>query len=97
MHLQCFSVYDSKAKLFINPFYSQTIGTAMREFTQAANQEGHQFQIHGGDYALFHLGSFDQAAGTFDMLAVPTNLGLAVTLVQELSPIQPLGVIAGGE
>lgn len=87
MKLQVFSVYDSKAEAFIQPWYSQTLGTALRSFEQAVNTESHDFQKFAGDYTLFHLGSFDQTKGRFDQLETPLNLGLAITFLK--SPDTP--------
>lgn len=95
MLLQCFSVFDSKSQAFMQPFFSQTVGTALRSFSVAANDMEHEFRRHGGDYCLFHIGSFNQDTAVFDMLSAPTNLGLAITLVEDNSPT--LGVISGGE
>lgn len=96
MQLQAFSVFDSKAQLFLQPFYSQTVGTALRSFAMAANDAQHQFHLHAGDYSLFHLGAFNQDTAQFTALAAPINLGLAITLVEELAsddadPIQSIG------
>jgi len=77
--LKIFTVYDSKTEAFIQPFYAQATGAAIRSFETAANKEGHDFQQHGGDYTLFELGQFDQATGKISTLEVPINLGLAIT------------------
>lgn len=94
--IQVFSVYDSKTEAFIQPFYSQAIGSAIRSFETAANEEGHDFARHGGDYTLFHLGSFDHGSCKFELLDAPTNLGLAITFVRS-DHTRPLGVVSGGE
>ncbi len=89
MKLQVFSVFDSKAEAFIQPWYSQTIGTAIRSFEQAVNTEQHDFQKFAGDYCLFHLGDFDQVKGIFTQLQSPTNLGLALTFIKEPLHVVP--------
>lgn len=82
MKLQTFSIYDSKAEAFIQPWYSQTLGTAIRSFEQAVNTSGHEFQKFSADYTLFHLGEFDQQTGRFTALATHVNLGLALTFLK---------------
>ncbi len=89
MKLEVFSVYDSKAEAFIQPWYSQTLGTAIRSFETAVNKEGHDFQKFAGDYTLFHLGCFDQSEGHFDQKATPTNLGLALTFIHKNNDAEP--------
>ncbi len=83
MKLQVFSVFDSKAEAFIQPFYSQTVGTAVRSFEQALQNEEHEFRKFAADYTLFHLGEFDQEEGHFTELAAKVNLGLALNYIKE--------------
>lgn len=78
--LKVFSIYDSKTEAFIQPFYSQATGAAIRSFETAANEEGHQFATHAGDYTLFELGTFDESAGRFSLLDAPINLGTALQM-----------------
>lgn len=82
MKLQVFSVYDSKAEAYIQPWYSQTVGTAIRSFEQAVNTEKHDFQKFSGDYTLFHLGEFDQNLGQFTQLTASVNLGVATSFLR---------------
>lgn len=77
--LRIFSVYDSKAEAFIAPFYTTTVGLALRSFESAIRDEGHLFHIHAGDYTLFELGEFDETKGTFGIHKAAINLGLAST------------------
>lgn len=85
--MKIFSIYDSKAEAFITPFFSQSTGTALREFEQAANEEGHQFYKYGGDYSLHELGAFDEFTGKISLLTAPIDLGLAMTLKRsEMAP-----------
>lgn len=83
MKTQVFSIHDSKAEAFIQPFFSATIKTAMREFEQAVNTVDHQFNRFAGDYTLFHLGSFDSSTGRFEELEASANLGVALTYLKE--------------
>lgn len=78
MTLKMFTVFDSKAGAFIQPFFSQSTGTAVRSFEDAANNETHEFRKHAADYTLFELGEFDQNTGTFEILDARINLGNAL-------------------
>jgi len=60
-----YSVFDQKAEAFLQPFYSVSHGTAVREFTAAVQTTEHQFQKFSEDYVLFDLGEFDEATGIF--------------------------------
>jgi hypothetical protein len=77
MKLEIFSVYDSKAAAYLPPFYLPQIGMATRIFQNCANDKGHQFGANPGDYALFHLGQFDDNSAIIETKPTPENLGLA--------------------
>lgn len=76
-----FSVFDTAAQRFLEPFWAPTIEFAIREFRRAVNTDGHQFQQFPEDYTLFHVGSFNQERGEMVPLGTPHNLGVAVTLI----------------
>ena len=82
MKLVMFSVYDTKAEAFLQPFFSLSRGTAMREFSEAANQPDHQFFRHAADYHLFELGTFDQVKGEVELSAPKVELGNALMFRQ---------------
>ena len=83
MQLQIFAIYDSKANAFMTPFFSQTTGTAVRDFESAVNSENSTFGKYAADYTLFHLGEFDQSSAGFAMHETPQNMGLALTYLRE--------------
>lgn len=77
MILKIFSVFDSKACAFLQPFFSLNVATALREFASAAQDSGHAFHRHSGDYELFLLGEWDQYEGVIKMHDQKQSLGLA--------------------
>lgn len=76
-----FSVFDSKAGSFAQPFYSPTIGSAIRAFIGAIGDPNTMLAKHPGDFSLMHLGAFDDDTGLFTNLQVPLNLGVAISFV----------------
>lgn len=86
MKLKIFTVYDSKAEGFIQPFFSPTTATAIRSFESACNDQGHEFYRYGADYTLFELGEFCQDTAEFNVHPTPVSLGLAVTFMRETPP-----------
>lgn len=87
MNLTILSVYDSKAAAFLQPFFAQSRGVAIRSFASAAELplEGdgtpsHDFAKYPDDFSLFELGTFDQESGKFDLHSAPESLGLASQL-----------------
>lgn len=83
MNEKMFSVYDSKANAYLNPFYARTTGVAIRQFTQAVNDQTHDFHKFAGDYTLFELGEFNVETGHVTMLKNHANLGLALTYITD--------------
>lgn len=78
--MKIFSVYDSKANAYMQPFFSPTAGTALRAFETIANEEGHEFCKHAADYTLFEIGEWDEFDGQLIQLEAKVNLGLAIEL-----------------
>lgn len=72
-----FTVYDSKAAAYLNPFYCPTTAVAQRSFTQAALDEQHDFNRFSKDYTLWELGYWNPEGGTISLLENKINLGTA--------------------
>ncbi|AXH73617.1 MAG: nonstructural protein [Microviridae sp.] len=82
MILQVFAVYDSKAKAYAQPFYAPNKGLATRYFADGANDPTLQMCKHSEDFTLFHLGSWNDENGSFELLPAPQSLALAASLKQ---------------
>lgn len=78
-----FTVFDSKAAAYLQPFYASTKGVAIRQFSDAVNDPGHQFARHGEDYTLFELGHFDDQNAQFHLHSTPLSIGVAVEFTKE--------------
>lgn len=78
MILRIFTVYDSKAELYLPPFYEQTIGQAIRAFTDTSNNTEHPFCKHSPDFTLFEIGTFD------NLTASVTTHNAMVSLINAL-------------
>jgi len=78
-----FTVYDSKAAAYLQPFFSQTKGTAIRNFSDAVNDAQHHFSRHAEDYTLFELGHFDDQDAKFHLHETPESIGVAIEFLQE--------------
>lgn len=76
--LTIFSIHDSKAEAFIQPYYAPNRGTGERMFADAANDPQTQFHKHAADYTLFELGHFDSKSAEIKLHPTPINLGLAL-------------------
>lgn len=78
MITNCFSIYDSKARVFSTPFFAITKEVALRMFMEGANDPSTQLNRHSEDFTLFHVGTFDDDRGILVALEISNiNLGLA--------------------
>lgn len=58
-----YTVFDSAAKAYLEPFLARGRGEAIRSFSDAINTEGHPFNRHPDDYTLYEIGSFNEDTG----------------------------------
>lgn len=77
MKLKVFTVYDSKAEAYLQPFFSVSTGAAVRMFSDAITDSNHQFHKHAADYTLFHIGEYDDTNGLLKAVT-PVSLGNAL-------------------
>ncbi len=78
-----FTVWDSAAGCFLDPFVAPSIEFAIRGMREAVNTEGHQFAKFPEDYTLFMIGEFDAVTGALTGQE-PQSLGVAVTFIKKL-------------
>lgn len=81
-----FTVFDSKAERFLEPFAANTVEEAIRQFRYLVNKPDHQFNLFPEDYTLFKIGEFDQESGECSGLRAPVSLGVAITLLSPAAP-----------
>lgn len=65
MQVGVYAIYDSKMESFSAPFTSQTNAHAVRMFADMAKDTSTMIGRHPEDFALWCLGAFDDAKGTF--------------------------------
>lgn len=76
--LKIFTVYDSKAETYAQPYFASTTGQALRSFQDAIEQEDHIFNKHAPDFTLFEIGVYDDDTGQIMALEAKVNLGTAL-------------------
>jgi len=79
-NIKIFSIYDSKAEAFMQPFFLPTAGSAIRSFSDALLDEKSQFNKHAEDYSLFEIGEWDEVGGRVIPALAPRSLGTALEL-----------------
>lgn len=78
MILKMFTVYDSKAEAYNQPFYMRSKGEALRAWHSTVNDKTTQFYTHPADYTLFEIGEFDDSTGNITIYQAKHNLGNAM-------------------
>lgn len=82
MILEMYSVYDSAVQAYMTPFFVRSKGEAIRSFSEAVNDEKHQFSKHASDYSLFALGAYDDNSGSVEGLKVPVRVITALECLE---------------
>lgn len=64
MKLNVYSIFDSAAKAYTNPFFMHNDGLAIRAFADNVNSEQeNNISKHPDQFTLFRIGEFDDASG----------------------------------
>lgn len=54
-----YTIYDVKAKAYLQPMFLATDAIAVRSFSNAINKKDHSFNTNPEDYTLHRIGLFD--------------------------------------
>lgn len=80
---KAFCVYDSVAKVFVNPFYQATNGEAIRGFGDAVNDpKMGDLNKHPKDFILYEVGTFDDNSGELTSIVPPNRIAAASDFVK---------------
>ena len=93
MKIKMFTVFDSKVGAYLQPFFMQSTGAAMRAFEDSCNDPQMQFNKHPADFTLFEIGEYDDSDASVILLENKISLvsALECLAVKESSPV-PLSV-----
>lgn len=83
MLLKIFNVYDSKAETYMQPFFMQTTGQALRSFEDTVNDPSTVFNKHSADFTLFEIGTYDDQTAQIITLESKINLGTALEYIKQ--------------
>lgn len=81
--IMMYTIFDSKAEAYMNPFFAPTRGVAHRMFEQAVRNEKSDFARHAEDYSMWEIGFFNPKTGDL----IPENL-VCVALAHEVKAKQ---------
>ena len=74
MIIQVFTIWDAKSEVFMQPFYSHNVGTAIRSIQETMRDPNSMFAKYPEDFMLYQLGAYDDQLGKFE-LGNPKLLG----------------------
>lgn len=81
MMSELFSVFDSAANMYIEPFFAPTVAFALRGFQEACQKDGHQFHKFPEDYILYHIATFEHKTGVLIPLT-PHKVAMALSFLE---------------
>lgn len=81
--LNVYSVFDSKALTYNDPFFLRQDGQAIRAFIDLVNDNRTHVAKHPEDYSLFLIATFDEEDGYIEALQTPKCLAKAWELVAQ--------------
>lgn len=80
--MKLFSVYDTKAQFFLQPFPETSTAAAIRGFDVAVNEGKSVFSKFPDDFCLMEIAEFDQKSGELVPHVSAQNLGSARTVLR---------------
>lgn len=80
--MKLFSMYDTKAQTYIQPFAETSTISALRGFDVAVNESKSTFARFPDDFCLMELADFDQNTGQLIPHMSPVNLGSARSVLK---------------
>lgn len=81
-----FAVRDVKAEYFLQPFFCDSTGEALRAFGDASNEPKTPMGSHPSDYVLYEIGSYDNAVGRVEPLALVRMLACGSDFLKPVVP-----------
>lgn len=80
MEINVYSMFDSAAQAFTQPFFLQNDGLAIRAFQDNINSpEPNNVSEHPDQFTLFRIAEYNDKTGIIDKLEKPISLGIGVT------------------
>lgn len=78
--LKMFTVYDSKAEIYLRPFSMRSTGEAVRGFITTLNDQNTEFAKYPADFTLFEIGEFNETTCEINLQPHLINLGNGLAL-----------------
>lgn len=79
-----FTVYDSKAETYLNPFYMKNKGEALRAWTETVNDNQSTMSKYPADFTLFLIGEYNPDTAQISMLDAKETIGNGLEFKKEI-------------
>lgn len=80
MQSKMYTIRDSKAEIYGNPFYQKSHGEAERNFKSLTNDGKSTVNQYPEDFDLYYLGIYDDQTGKMETLDTPQHVVKATAL-----------------
>lgn len=80
MKIKIFTVFDSKAEAYLQPFFMQSKGKAIRAIQNTLEDPNTDLSKYPEDFTLFEIGEYDDQDASITMLEAKVNLGNCLEL-----------------
>jgi len=96
--LQAFAILDVKAAAYGLPFFLDTVGIALRSFSDVCADQRSVISKHPQDYSMYHIGTFDPCSSQLTSLPQPVFVCSALQMIEQLrSSARLVSVPAGSD
>lgn len=90
MEMRQYTIFDSKAEIYLQPFCFSTHGASLRAFKETVNDGQSNISKHPADYTLFYIGIWDDNTGE-QKPETHINLGNGLEQVEQNTPFSANG------
>lgn len=85
MIVNVYAIRDNKVNGYLQPFYSQTHGSAIRAFADHCADDKSMPHKHPTDFDLYFVGTFDDTTAKLESTQSPQLLAAATEYVRDAS------------
>lgn len=82
-----FSVFDSKAKFYSQPFFVRSAAEALRSWGEICNDGKSQMAKYPADFTLFHIGDWDDVTGVLTPNKAFNSFGTGLEAQRDRQPV----------
>jgi len=86
MIVNAYTIFDTKALTYSNPFFAVTHGSALRIVSDAANDLNTSLGRHPADFILYQVGTYNDANGVLVAMDPREHVIDIIALVHNFKP-----------